>query len=193
MKTSFRSARSFALITSLGALFLSGCAAGSGPTAEETAVDDQAGVNDFAVARPELHGPTKEESPLLHIDMKRPASKEGTEPEAAKGDRDDVKTVEAGEPEERDNDRRGEGFEKRDHEEADSCDADSDCVIVETKCCDHCNGGEAQAFNAASAKDHEPKDCGGWVVCTRMACSQVVASCQSHHCVAVVETLPDVN
>lgn len=62
-----------------------------------------------------------------------------------------------------------------------SCTADTDCVVVETQCCDHCNGGSAQAFNAAAADSHKPSGCEG-TMCTELACGKAIAKCESGTC-----------
>ena len=60
------------------------------------------------------------------------------------------------------------------------CENDSDCVVVETECCDHCNGGKALAFNKEGADAHKPKNCDA--KCTMMACGEAVAFCKQSQC-----------
>lgn len=62
-----------------------------------------------------------------------------------------------------------------------SCASDADCVVVETACCDHCNGGRAEAYNTASAAAHKPTGCEE-TVCTQMACGAATASCDAGTC-----------
>lgn len=65
-----------------------------------------------------------------------------------------------------------------------SCSAASDCKLVVTTCCDHCNGGKAVAVNTAHVKDVEakyPKSCNN-VACTERGCA-TRAACQSSRCV----------
>ena len=63
----------------------------------------------------------------------------------------------------------------------DACSADADCVVVETVCCDHCNGGKAEAFNVAFADQHKPKSC-EQTACTMMACGPATAACEAGTC-----------
>jgi len=69
-----------------------------------------------------------------------------------------------------------------------SCTADADCVIVETACCDHCNGGSAQAFNVAFADQHKPANCDG-TACTERGCGQAIASCDAGTCKVTIAPL----
>jgi hypothetical protein len=69
-----------------------------------------------------------------------------------------------------------------------SCTSDADCAVVETQCCDHCNGGKAAAFNKAFADAHKATGC-EQTMCTEMACGQAVASCQSGTCTATIAPL----
>ncbi|MDC3959800.1 hypothetical protein [Polyangium jinanense] len=69
---------------------------------------------------------------------------------------------------------------------ATACQSDADCVVVETACCDHCNGGKAEAFNKAHANEHRPQGCGGG--CTRLGCGDAIAVCENNTC--QVEILP---
>lgn len=70
-----------------------------------------------------------------------------------------------------------------------SCGAASDCTLVVTTCCDHCNGGKAVAVNAKHAKDvaaKYPKNCQN-VACTERGC-MTRASCQDSRCVMEWQT-----
>lgn len=69
------------------------------------------------------------------------------------------------------------------------CQTAEDCVIVETQCCDHCNGGKAEAFNKRQADRYKPKDCGS-TMCTEMGCGEAVAECVDSKCTAVLKPLP---
>ncbi|MDI1433687.1 hypothetical protein [Polyangium sorediatum] len=66
-----------------------------------------------------------------------------------------------------------------------TCQSDADCVVVETACCDHCNGGKVEAFNKAHADAHRPQGCAG-VACTRRGCGDAVAECVDHTCQAKI-------
>jgi hypothetical protein len=67
-----------------------------------------------------------------------------------------------------------------------SCSSDADCVIVETACCDHCNGGKAEAFNKAFADAHRPTGCEN-TACTLMACGAATASCEAGACKVTIQ------
>ena len=69
-----------------------------------------------------------------------------------------------------------------------ACTTDTDCVIVETACCDHCNGGKAEAFNTAFADAHRPTDC-GQTACTKRGCGDAIASCDAGTCKATIAPL----
>ncbi len=69
-----------------------------------------------------------------------------------------------------------------------ACTTDADCVIVETACCDHCNGGSAEAFNTAFADAHRPTGCEG-TACTKRGCGDAVASCDAGTCKATIAPL----
>ena len=69
-----------------------------------------------------------------------------------------------------------------------SCSADADCVVVETACCDHCNGGKAEAFNTAFAEAHKPTGCEN-TACTKMACGAATASCDGGTCKVTIQPL----
>jgi hypothetical protein len=68
-----------------------------------------------------------------------------------------------------------------------ACTADADCVVVETACCDHCNGGAVAAFNKDHAEARKPKGCEG-TMCTERGCGAAVAKCVDAKCTA--EILP---
>ncbi|NVB83921.1 MAG: hypothetical protein HOV81_36435 [Kofleriaceae bacterium] len=69
-----------------------------------------------------------------------------------------------------------------------TCTTDSDCVVVETACCDHCNGGKAEAFNKAVADAHKPTSCEN-TTCTLMACGAATASCDAGTCKVTIQPL----
>jgi hypothetical protein len=69
-----------------------------------------------------------------------------------------------------------------------SCAADADCVVVETACCDHCNGGKAEAFNVAFADQHKPAGCEG-TPCTKRGCGEAIAKCEAGACTATIAPL----
>ena len=64
-----------------------------------------------------------------------------------------------------------------------TCSADADCVLVETACCDHCNGGKAVAVNKSHMQDAAKlaPQCGP-TMCTKRACI-TRAACESGACV----------
>ena len=68
---------------------------------------------------------------------------------------------------------------------ATACKVDGDCVVVETACCDHCNGGKAMAFNKAAADAHRPTGCEA-TMCTEMACGKAIAACASGVCTVTI-------
>ena len=68
------------------------------------------------------------------------------------------------------------------------CQTKDDRVVVETQCCDHCNGGKAEAFNKAHADKYKPKDCGS-TACTEMGCGAAVAECVDSKCEAKIQPL----
>lgn len=70
-----------------------------------------------------------------------------------------------------------------------ACATDADCVIVETACCDHCNGGAAEAFNVAFAAQHKPTGCEN-TACTELGCGAAVAACEAGTCKASIAPLP---
>jgi hypothetical protein len=68
-----------------------------------------------------------------------------------------------------------------------ACTADDQCVAVELKCCDACNGGEAvgvqkDQVEAVVAESPRGKGACGEVMCTEMACAPWIASCQNGKC-----------
>ena len=69
-----------------------------------------------------------------------------------------------------------------------SCTADADCVVVETACCDHCNGGNAEAFHVVFADQHEPSNCDG-TACTKRGCGDAVAKCEASACTVTIAPL----
>jgi hypothetical protein len=69
-----------------------------------------------------------------------------------------------------------------------SCTADTDCVVVETACCDHCNGGKAEAFNVAFADQHKPTGCEG-TACTKRGCGEALAKCEAGTCTVTIAPL----
>jgi len=66
-----------------------------------------------------------------------------------------------------------------------TCVADEECTVIELKCCDYCNGGEALAVAKGHAADAKAalgtQDCGG-MMCTEEACQPLKASCNAGHC-----------
>lgn len=73
------------------------------------------------------------------------------------------------------------------------CQADADCVVFETRCCDHCNGGKVQSVNKAflteakAALAPAPGSCEG-VQCTAMGCPDELPTCANGIC----KSKPDV-
>ena len=71
------------------------------------------------------------------------------------------------------------------------CTKDEDCVVVEIGCCDHCNGGEVVAVNAAYAEeveDYHKPDCGETYACTMMACPDELPRCREGECEHYMDT-----
>ncbi|MEO8703616.1 MAG: hypothetical protein ABI867_26440 [Kofleriaceae bacterium] len=68
------------------------------------------------------------------------------------------------------------------------CRVDADCAVVETKCCDHCNGGKAEAFLKAEADAHKATGCEA-TVCTEMACGPALAMCEQGACKVTIGKL----
>lgn len=71
---------------------------------------------------------------------------------------------------------------------AQACQTTDDCVVVEVACCDHCNGGEAKAFNKAHADEYRPKNCQN-TACTMRACGAAKAVCADNMCKVEVQPL----
>lgn len=70
-----------------------------------------------------------------------------------------------------------------------ACTGAADCVVVETACCDHCNGGKAEAFHKSFAASHRPTGCEG-TACTAMACGAAAARCDAGVCKVTIEPIP---
>jgi hypothetical protein len=70
-----------------------------------------------------------------------------------------------------------------------SCKSDADCVVVETACCDHCNGGKAEAYHKDFADKHKATGCEG-TACTEMACGAATASCDAGTCKVTIAPIP---
>ena len=71
-----------------------------------------------------------------------------------------------------------------------SCGSDSDCVVVELGCCDHCNGGRVMAVNMqyeAQAKETMSDQCAKDYSCTLMACAPELARCDSGTCTSYAD------
>jgi hypothetical protein len=64
-----------------------------------------------------------------------------------------------------------------------TCKADADCALVETACCDHCNGGKAVAVNKAHVADAgKLRPACGPTACTKRGCT-TRAACDKGTCV----------
>jgi len=66
-----------------------------------------------------------------------------------------------------------------------SCEADSECVVVELGCCDHCNGGRVMAVNAEFEEEVAAEmadECAVDHPCTMMACPEEIATCEEGQC-----------
>ena len=65
-----------------------------------------------------------------------------------------------------------------------TCDAASDCVLVEAACCDHCNSGQLVSVNSENASSVEALKQTGCndVMCTLLGCAAKVAICQDGAC-----------
>jgi hypothetical protein len=66
-----------------------------------------------------------------------------------------------------------------------ACGADSDCVVVELGCCDHCNGGRVTAVNKEfedEAREEMADECEADHPCTLMACAEEIAACEDGQC-----------
>ena len=68
-----------------------------------------------------------------------------------------------------------------------SCKVDADCIVVQTACCDHCNGGKLEAFHRDHADAKRAKDCER-VPCRPEACEPITAtaSCNAGICTVLV-------
>lgn len=67
------------------------------------------------------------------------------------------------------------------------CQEDSDCVVVELGCCDHCNGGRVVVSNieyVENVKEVMGDDCEWYQGCTLMACAPYVPYCDGGTCYA---------
>lgn len=67
----------------------------------------------------------------------------------------------------------------------DTCEVASDCVAIETECCDHCNGGQLLSVNKkheADAKANFSAQLCEGVACTEIACWPAVGTCQAGKC-----------
>lgn len=69
-----------------------------------------------------------------------------------------------------------------------TCDVDADCAVVETECCDHCNGGKVEAYRKELADAHKKPGC-EQTACTEMACGQATAACKDHVCTVVIQPI----
>lgn len=72
-----------------------------------------------------------------------------------------------------------------------ACSSDTDCVVVEIDCCDHCNGGEVAAVNVAYAEevsDYHTADCGEDIMCTLMSCPDELPRCSDGVCEHYTDT-----
>ena len=69
-----------------------------------------------------------------------------------------------------------------------ACTTDDDCEVVETACCDHCNGGKVDAFAKTHAAEHKPTGCEG-KMCTQRGCGAAVAKCNAGQCAAEIQPL----
>lgn len=70
-----------------------------------------------------------------------------------------------------------------------ACTADKECVVFESACCDHCNGGKQVAVHsdhlaaAKAALAKSPSACAG-VPCTEKSCAPGLGVCEAKVCVA---------
>src|SRR3989338_1668806 len=65
------------------------------------------------------------------------------------------------------------------------CSADSDCTVVELKCCDHCNGGMVVSVNSGHVEDVKKEYgevCSPTHGCTLKACSEELPRCEGNTC-----------
>ena len=66
-----------------------------------------------------------------------------------------------------------------------SCAEDSDCILFEAGCCDHCNGGSLVSVNSqyeSQARASLTEDCSLPVACTEMGCTAKEAFCNAGSC-----------
>lgn len=73
-------------------------------------------------------------------------------------------------------------------EQWNTCDANADCAVFESECCDHCNGGKLIAVNkthldAAIKAFKKPADQCKGTACTEKGCGAAVAACEAGKCV----------
>lgn len=69
-----------------------------------------------------------------------------------------------------------------------ACEADSDCAVVETECCDHCNGGKVEAYRKEVAPSHKKSGC-EQTMCTERGCGAASAVCKDKVCAVVIAPL----
>lgn len=64
---------------------------------------------------------------------------------------------------------------------ASQCKADDDCVVIETGCCDHCNGGKAVAYPKSAGAPKREEPCTDRA-CTELACGPALPHCNAGKC-----------
>lgn len=69
-----------------------------------------------------------------------------------------------------------------------ACEADADCAVVETECCDHCNGGKVEAYRKEVAPSHKKAGC-EQTMCTERGCGAASAVCKDKVCAVVIAPL----
>lgn len=71
---------------------------------------------------------------------------------------------------------------------AGECRANEDCVIVETACCDHCNGGHRKSVPKTRAAAARPTSCAS-VACPQRACGAdgLVPACINQRCTTLID------
>ncbi len=69
-----------------------------------------------------------------------------------------------------------------------TCASDADCVVVETACCDHCNGGNVEAVITSRADAYKAKGCEE-TMCTQRGCGAAVAKCTSGRCAVEIQPI----
>lgn len=69
-----------------------------------------------------------------------------------------------------------------------ACEADSDCAVIETECCDHCNGGKVEAYRKEVAPSHKKAGC-EQTMCTERGCGAASAVCKDKVCSVVIAPL----